>query len=203
MNKHENLTERQKIVACLNYALDQAEFNKYKGVNFAPAKYTNIKEYTRSINRLIDSKILLFNKLDEKSATYHSILANAKRALPDIQAGLFDFNSAELINKFLSLEEIFHKELKFTGVRRIEDADRSDIKQPAKDVKKSIQNKIEKEVYVEGNVKYVPEGVTGKQLKRLKERNKAVELSLSEVNFDELDFDGTTDSSSIASSLEF
>ena len=195
MSKKE-LTQRETIVAVLEIALEQASDNKFRGVRYIQAQYKNIKDYESSLRRLVKSKIILFNNLDDKSATYGVILSNAKRALVDVQAGLFDFHSAELINKFLSLEEIFYKNLEFKGIRKVEELELEPVKEKVKQLVEHKDMVIRKEE----KVTYLEEGVTGKKLTARKRLSKAFDID--GLDIDGLDLEGGGDKYQEASNID-
>lgn len=177
-------TDRPKILVLLDTSIKLGKESDFT--------YTAMSEDHRQLKRIvslgnmIDKKKDIFNKLDENSFMFQRILDTAKLALRKIQDdGEFNYYSAELIMKFLKLEEVFlEKNLKAKEVRFIE---------PEQSVaKKSFEVKGKEQRVaseIQGNEEFVREGVSGARLESIrnkKEQEKELSKALEDFDFDEV-----------------
>lgn len=144
---------------------------------------------TSYIDKTIALQKELFIKLDQRSYTYERIINTARLALRKLQDdGCYNYYSADLITKFMQLEEIIgERKLKSIGVRWIEEQERKLAEN------KPVMVQPVNEPCKDDGV-YLPEGINGKRMKRYKEKmneQKEVGLALKEMSF--IDEEPTTD----------
>ena len=139
---------------------------------------------TTYIEKTVKQKKELFAKLDQRSYTYSRILNTAKLALRTLQDdGVYNYYSAELLYKFIQLEEIFgERNLKSVGVKYIEDEQRVINQKKSNLVQPVVQ------VDEDGEPVYIPQGISGKKLDRYKKKlheQEETSSMLKEMNFED------------------
>lgn len=139
---------------------------------------------TSYLDNIIKDKKQLFKRVDQRSYTYNRILQVAKLALRKLQDdGEYNYYSAELICRFVQLEEIFgERKLKSVGVKWIEEQEIS-----IKEKKSAIE---QPKIFINEDIGQVnlPSNINGKKLKRYKEKQQEQEQigeALKEMNFDD------------------
>lgn len=135
---------------------------------------------TKYIDKAIALQKELFIKLDQRSYTYERIINTARLALRKLQDdGCYNYYSADLITKFLQLEEIIAGR-KSVGIRWIEEKERV-----LAENKPVVVQPVNQSADGDDGV-YLPEGINGKKLDRYKKKmdeQKEVGLALKEMSF--------------------
>lgn len=174
--------ERHLILLVLDEALKAAsnyEFS-YTGIN--NLNHVALQR-TTNIEKKIESKKLLFDSLDQRSYTYERIKNTAKLALEHLKhSSMYEYNSAELIIKFIELEDEFGgRKLKSKGVRFVEEVPKKEIPQ-----KKIFKNTPKEEVELTSEL--ISSSFNGKKLminKNKLEALKDLEFENTELNEEE------------------
>jgi len=156
---------------------------------------------TTYLKKTIEEKKLFFDKLDQRSYTYNRILDTAKLALRQLQdMQRFNYYSAELIVKFIQIEDVFgERRLKSVGVRFIED-------QQKIITYRKIKENVRVEVDEEGNEVYLFEGVTGKKLakqNKINEKEKEIADTLKALDFEDESIDNESEEKADITKLNF
>lgn len=154
----ETLAPRSNRETILLVLKTSVELMKQRDFKYPGMENDNHKKFKEWSDKKLEDKIKLFQNVDERSLTYNSILSTAKTALANIQEEEeYNYHSAELIKKFLSIEDMFSKKLKFQGVRETNESY----------VKKENPKQEETQVNInEENVIHLAEGITGKDVER-------------------------------------
>lgn len=150
-----------------------------------------------NLNKTIKEKAELFNNMNETSHLFQTIYDCAKLALANmLEKKSYNYYSAELIMKFSSLEEVFKRKLRPTGIYI-----NSDLRKPEN--KKVITKKVEEEESEFENTessltindedfefaplptgKFIEQGLTGKELVRKTEKREELINTLRSTQFD-------------------
>lgn len=161
--------ERHLILLVLDEAVKAGsnhDFN-YTGINNA----THITlQRTTNIEKVIEKKKILFDKIDQRSYTYERIKNTAKMALEHLkQSSRYEYNSAELIIKFLQIEDEFgDRKLKSLGVRFVEEVPKKAIPE-----KRVLKNTPEEEIELIEEI--IPSSFNGSKLSSHKNKLKDLE----------------------------
>lgn len=156
----------EAVKAGRNYEFNYTRINNLNHISLQKTAY---------IEKTIEKKKLLFDKLDQRSYTYERIKNTAKIALEHLKhSSVYEYNSAELIIKFIQLEDEFgDRKLKSTGVRFIEEAPIKEVKE-----KKILKNTPQEEIELIEEI--IPNSFNGKKLISHKEKLN----ELKELNFE-------------------
>lgn len=159
--------EKNTIIAVLDESIRVGRnFEFYYAFNNDLNHLALIK--TTYLDKTIKEKKDLFDKLDQRSYTYNRILDTAKLALIQLQTtSKYNYYSAELIVKFIQLEDVFgERKLKSIGVRFIEEQVRPKIYQQP-----DVFNKPDDFKDIDGV--YIPSNLTGEKLEKYKQKIEA------------------------------
>lgn len=168
------MNEKEKIVAVLLEAVKLAKINKLKGVRLSHRfRVFKDSEVFEVFKKQLDEKIAIFNDMPIECKSYEAILNNAKVALLKIRVREFSFHVKELINDFLSLNEVYKRnDLKYVGVR--DNTPIPILYTPRPDTELPLKRTNSEDSL---SITYLAEGVTGKELVKVKEQ---------EIKIDEL-----------------
>lgn len=173
--------KKEKIIVVLDASIKAGrDFNWwYENLGENHRVFKDVK----NLRELIEKKKGIFEKLDTQSFLFERILDTAKLALKNLKDyNEYNYYSAELINKFLSLEEIFlEKKLKSVEVKTVE-KEPSQYREPKAYVEPKAGERQEGDIMI-------PKGMTGEGLVRQEELKalKEEELEESLDLLDELD----------------
>lgn len=162
--------QKKKILLVLDESINAGRESTWSYEKISE-HHKQIKDISR-IGDTIDEKKKLFDRLDSNSFTYQRILDAAKLALQKLKAGEeYNYYSADLILKFLQLEEVFaERKLKSKEVRFIDDSTSPSTRR-IPNILGSHISKPEKVISeVIGTETYIGPKVSGKKLESMKKK---------------------------------
>lgn len=182
LNKREiKQNEKSLILLVLDESVKIGELSGFSYLGINDINHTALQRISY-IKELLVKKKILFEKIDQRSYLYTRILEVAKITLRHLQYNNeYGYYEAELIHKFIQIEDIFgERKLKPISVRFIDEQEIY-IKE-----KEETKQDIIVDIDEEGEPVYIPEGLNGKKMNSYIQKEKEqnyINETLKENNF--------------------